>query len=114
MAVNAGALAWGGGSIAELIREIDGELGNPKNAGLYKTKEKERFERKGAIADGTPVTWAVGKAMPTRAGLLSQIAGMIIGPGSQLAACLQGPGAQLASQISQKAEAKEGEQAAAS
>ena len=35
-------LAWGGGSIAELSKEIDAELKNPKNAGLYKTKEARR------------------------------------------------------------------------
>jgi ribosomal protein L10 len=59
-------LAWGTGSIAELVREIDGELGNPKNGGLYKDKGKPRVEPKGAIADGSPVTWDQARKMPTR------------------------------------------------
>src|SRR5215212_3242771 len=32
-------LAWGTTSIAELSKEVDAELKNPKNAGLYKSKE---------------------------------------------------------------------------
>jgi len=102
-------LAWGAGSIAELLRTIDTELRNPKNAGLYRDKDKERVLRKGAIADGSPVSWEVGVTMPTREELLSQIVGMIIGPGAQLAACLEGPGAQLASQLKQLSEKTEGE-----
>jgi ribosomal protein L10 len=101
-------LAWGLGSISELLKEIDGELNNPKTQGLYKDKDKQKISRKGAIADGAAVTWETGAAMPTRAELLAQIVGMIIGPGAQLAACLQGPGSQVASQIEKISERKEG------
>jgi ribosomal protein L10 len=104
-------LAWGGSSIAELSRNIDGELNNPKNAGLYKDKEKKlRVAIKGAIADGSPVPFDQAKTMPTLPELLGQIVAAIIGPGSQLAACLEGPGGQLASQIQQISEKKEGEE----
>src|SRR5262245_28160787 len=54
------ALAWGGGSIAELCREIEGELKHPKNGPLYRSKEGKPFvEKKGAIADGLPVPFDV-------------------------------------------------------
>jgi ribosomal protein L10 len=106
-------LAWGGSSIAGLSRDIEGELKNPKNAGLYKDKDKEKVQIKGAIADGAPVSFDVARSMPTREELLAQIVGMIIGPGAQLAACLEGPGAQLASQFKQISEKKEGEPAPA-
>lgn len=103
-------LAWGGNSIAQLSREIDAELKNPKNAGLYRDKDKkQRVHIKGAIADGSPVPFEQAITMPTREELLSQLVGMIIGVGGQIAACLEGPGAQLASQIKQLSEKKEGE-----
>jgi large subunit ribosomal protein L10 len=105
-------LAWGGNSIAELSKSIDAELKNPKNAGLYKEKDKPRVTVKGAVADGSPVTFEQAKAMPTREDLLAQIVSAIIGPGGHLAACLDGPGAMLASQLKTLAE-KEGEPAAA-
>jgi large subunit ribosomal protein L10 len=97
-------LAWGANSIAELSKEVDAELKNPKAAGLYKGKDGERITIKGAVADGAPITFDVAKAMPTREDLLAQIAGMIIGPGSAIAGCLDGPGAMLASQLKSIAE----------
>jgi len=106
-------LAWGTPSIAELTREVEGELRNPKNAGLYKDKERVKVILKGAVADGSPITIDQARSMPTREDLLAQIVGMIIGPGAQIAACLEGPGAQLASQLKQLAEKKEGEEAPA-
>ena len=33
-------IAWGGSSVAELSRAVEGELKNPKNAPLYKDKLK--------------------------------------------------------------------------
>lgn len=107
---NQTVLAWGGNSVAELSKEVDAELKNPKNAGLYKSKQEERIIIKGAIADGTAVTFKQAIEMPTREDLLAQIVSMIVGPGAQLAACLEGPGAQLASQLKTIAE-KEGAEA---
>jgi large subunit ribosomal protein L10 len=105
---NQTVLAWGGDSIAGLSKEVDAELRNPKNAGLYRSKEGEKITVKGAIADGAPVTFQQAITMPTREDLLAQIVGAIIGPGAQLAACLEGPGAQLASQLKTLAEKEEG------
>ena len=106
-------LAWGGDSIAQLSKEIDGELKNPKNVGLYKSKLEERIIIKGAVADGSPVTFEQAKAMPTREDLLAQIVSAICAPGAQLAACLEGPGAMLASQLKTLAEKEGGEAPAA-
>lgn len=102
-------LAWGTGSIAELSKSIDAELNNPKTAGLYKSKDAARIIIKGAVADGSPVTFEQAKAMPTREDLLAQIVSMIIGPGGAIAACLDSPGAMLASQLKTLAEKEGGE-----
>jgi len=109
-------LAWGGDSIAGLSKEVDAELKNPKNATLYRSKQEERITVKGAIADGSPVTFDQAKAMPTRADLLAQIVGMILSPGAQVAGCLEGPAKSLAAcvkSVEEKLEKSEGEAAAA-
>src|SRR5262245_12038360 len=63
-------LAWGGTSVSGLVKEIDAELRNPKTAALYKVKEKEKISRKGAVADGQPITWEDAIKLPTREELL--------------------------------------------
>ena len=100
-------IAWGAGSIAELSREIQGELKNPKNVGLYKDKGKEKVTIKGAVADGQSVTFQQALLMPTRQEVISQIVGMILSPGSQVAGCLVGIGSQIASQIEKISEKTE-------
>ena len=102
-------LAWGGGSIAALSREVEAELRAAKNAPLY----REKVTIKGAIADGQPVAFDVAKSMPTREELIAQIVGMILGPGSAIAGCLTGPISAVASQIEKVGEPKEGEAAPA-
>jgi len=101
-------IAWGAGSIAELSREIEGELKNPKNVGLYKDKGKEKVTIKGAVADGQSVTFQQALKMPTRQEVISTILGMILSPGSQVAGCLVGVGSQVANQIEQIGEKTEG------
>ncbi|MGL4554579.1 MAG: 50S ribosomal protein L10 [Gemmataceae bacterium] len=100
-------MAFGGSSISELSKEIDAELRNPKNAGLYKEKDKEKVIVKGAIADGSPVTFDQALKMPTRLELIAQILGMIQGPGAAIVGALTGVGNQIASQIQQISEKKE-------
>jgi large subunit ribosomal protein L10 len=101
-------LAWGGSSIAQLCREIDGELKNPKVAAVY----KDKVTRKGAIADGQAIPFEVGMEMPTREEAIGQILAMILSPGAQIAGCLVSPGGQVAGQIQTVSEKKEGEPAA--
>lgn len=97
-------MAWGGSSIAELSREIDTELKNPKNAGLYKTKDAAKIIVKGAIADGTPVPFDVALKMPTRVELIGQIISAFMSPGSAIAGALVGVGNQIAGQVDAHAE----------
>ncbi len=106
-------LAWGGNSIAELSREIEGELKNPKNAALYKTKDHEKVVIKGAIADGTPVPFDVAIKMPTREELIGQIISAFMAPGSAIAGLLVGAGNEIAGQVDAHVEnLKKGEPAA--
>jgi large subunit ribosomal protein L10 len=95
--------AWGGTSVAGLIRGIDDELDNPRTAALYRDKVK----RKGAVAEGQTITWDVGKKMPTREEALAAVLAAVLGPASQIAGCLTGPAAQVASQIKTISEKKE-------
>jgi large subunit ribosomal protein L10 len=104
---NMTVLAYGGSSISELSKEIDAELKNPKNAGLYKEKDQEKVIVKGAIADGSPVTFDQAIKMPTRLDLIAQILGMIQGPGSAIAGALTGVGSQIAAQVQQLSEKKD-------
>jgi ribosomal protein L10 len=96
-------LAFGGGSIKELSKEIEAELRNPKTAALY----REKVVVKGAIADGQPVAFDQALKMPTRLEVIGQIVGCLIGPASQIAGCLVGPASQVASQIKQIGEKKD-------
>src|SRR5262245_27300504 len=100
-------MAFGGSSIKELSNEIDTELKNPKNAGLYKDKDNERVKVKGAIADGSPVPFDQALKMPTRLDLIAEIIGMIGSPAGNLIAALTGVGNQIASQVQQVSERKE-------
>jgi ribosomal protein L10 len=90
-------------AIAELCRDVDTELNNPKLASLY----KEKVTRKGAIADGQAVAWEVAVKMKTRLETISEILGLILSPGAFVAGCLQGPGGQIAGQIATLSEKKE-------
>ncbi|MSR31230.1 MAG: 50S ribosomal protein L10 [Gemmataceae bacterium] len=88
-------VAWGANSIAELSREIDRELKNPKTRALYKDKVKI----KSALADGLPVTFENALKMPTREEAIANIAGLVLAPGGRLASLLLAPGGILAGQV---------------
>jgi large subunit ribosomal protein L10 len=105
-------LAWGGNSIAELSREIENELKSPKNAGLYKEKDKEKVTIKGAIADGSPVPFDVALKMPTREELIGQIISAFLAPGSAIAGALVGVGNEIAGQVDAHAESLKKEEPA--
>jgi large subunit ribosomal protein L10 len=102
------AFVWGGSSIAEVSKALDGELRAPKTAALY----KDKVVVKGAIADGQPLPFDQALKMPTRLEAIGQILQAILGPGSAIAGCLTGPASQIASQI-QKISEKEPEPAPA-
>jgi large subunit ribosomal protein L10 len=88
---------WGdsGTSIAEVSRALEAELKNPKLAPIY----KDKITLKGAIAEGTPVTFDQAVKMPTRQEAIATILQTILSAGSNIAGCLTGPASQVASQI---------------
>ncbi|MBV08109.1 MAG: 50S ribosomal protein L10, partial [Rubinisphaera sp.] len=93
-------LVWGGEDIVALSKEI-----------TKWAKKIEPLQVKGASVEGQPLdTKGVEKLSksPGRAELISQIAGLILSPGSQLAGALLGPGGKLAGcvkAVEEKAEA---------
>jgi large subunit ribosomal protein L10 len=81
-------LAWGSGSLAELSRELDGQL--RKNA-------KVKF--KGAVADGQEVSFEQALKMPTRVEAIGRVVMLALAPASRLLSQIRGPGSAIASQI---------------
>lgn len=98
------AIAWGAASIAELSREFQAELKNPKTSAGYKDKVKV----KSAVADGSLVSFELALKMPTREEAISNIVGLILSPAGRLAAQLTAPGGVLAGQIKTISEKTEG------
>jgi large subunit ribosomal protein L10 len=95
--------AWGGSSVAELSRTLDGELKNPKTLALY----KDRVKIKGAIAEGQLVSFEEALKMPTRVEAIGQVLGLILAPASRLLSQITGPASQVAGQIKQLGEKEE-------
>jgi large subunit ribosomal protein L10 len=100
-------IAWGGESVKELSKELESAF---KDLTRKDPKFNEKVSVKGAIADGTPVTFAEALKMPTRLEAIGEVVSAILSPGSSLAGLLVGPGAAVASQIETKS--KEPTQAA--
>jgi large subunit ribosomal protein L10 len=90
-------VAWGGTSIAELSREIEGVV--KKNDKVMKVKT--------AVADGQEVGFDVALKMPTREQAIGIVIGLMLGAGSRLVGAITGPGGQLASQVKTLSEKKE-------
>ena len=102
------ALAWGAGSIAELSRELDGELRQPKNAPVY----RDKVTIKGAIADGAPVPFDRALRMPTRAEAIARVVTLALSPASRLVGQILGPASRVVGQIRSKGKEEGGEPAA--
>lgn len=83
------ALAFGGGSIIEVAREIVGML-----------KDMPGIELKGAILDGLLFSGDKGvkelSKYPTKAEAQAELITLLVGPGRKLAAQLKGPGSNVA------------------
>ena len=78
-------MAWGAGSLAELSRELDGQL---KDMVKKNAKLKDSVKVKGAIVEGQIVAFEQALKMPTRQEAIASIIGMILGPASQIASQL--------------------------
>lgn len=102
-------VAIGAGSIAQLSREIETELKSPKNGPLY----KDKVTIKGAVADGTEVTFDVALKMPTRDEAIARVVMLALAPASRLLGQITGPASSLSSQIKSVSEKPENAPAAA-
>jgi large subunit ribosomal protein L10 len=95
--------AWGATSVAELSQSIDAELDNPKTKAQYKDKVKI----KGAIAEGTLISFASAKTRPTRQQAIARVVMLALAPAARIAGQIIGPASQVAGQIKQISEKKE-------
>src|SRR5262249_2385302 len=90
-------LAWGGASIAELSKEIEGLI-----------KKHEKFIKvKSAVSDGQEISFDVALKMPTRLEALGRIVSLALAPASRLVGQILGPASGVASQIKTIGEKKE-------
>jgi large subunit ribosomal protein L10 len=98
-------MAWstGDSAIAELSKEIEAELKNPKTQSLY----KDKVTIKGAIAEGQPVDFELAKKIPTRQEAIAELLGLILSPAAYIAGCLVSPGGQVAGCVASISEKKE-------
>jgi large subunit ribosomal protein L10 len=92
-------IAWGGESVKELSKELESAF---RDQTKKDPKFNEKVTVKGAIADGTPVTFAEALKMPTRLEAIGEVVSALLSPGSALAGLLVGPGGAVASQIETK------------
>ncbi len=97
------AVVWGCDDFVSLAKEV---------AAIVKGNDFEKFDLKGGVMDGDPLTaddvLAISK-WPNRQEQIAMLVGQILGPGANLSAQLLGPGSKLASQVKQLVENKEGE-----
>jgi large subunit ribosomal protein L10 len=97
-------LVYGSGSVAELSQAVDGELKAPKTAPLY----KDKVTKKGAIADGVPVTFEEALKMPTPAQAIGAVLAALLSPAASVLGGLVSAGGQVAGQIQKISEKAEG------
>ncbi|MBI3410743.1 MAG: 50S ribosomal protein L10 [Planctomycetes bacterium] len=92
-------LAWGGASIAELSKEIEGLA-----------KKHEKFIKvKSAVSDGQEIAFEVALKMPTRLEAIGRVISLALAPASRLVGQILGPASSVASQIKTVGEKKEEE-----
>jgi large subunit ribosomal protein L10 len=95
-------VAWGGNSIAELSKELEGIV----------KKHEKKMKVKVAVADGLEVPFAVALKMPTRPEALGRVAMLALAPARRIAAQIVGPAAQVCGQIKGIKDMKKDEAAA--
>lgn len=85
-------VAWGGNSLAELSRTLDGEI--KKNP-----KAKDKIKAKGAVAEGQRISFEQALTMPTRSEAIGRVIGLVLSPGARLASQLTAPAGRVAAQL---------------
>lgn len=82
-------LAWGAGSLSELSRELEP---------LLKKNEKQ-LKVKGAVSEGTEISFDQALKMPTRAEAIGRVVLLALSPAARLVGQLRGPASRVAGQI---------------
>lgn len=95
--------AWGGSSVSELSRSIEGELKAPKTAAQF----KDKVTVKGAVADGQVVSFDMALKMPTRQEAIARVLALALSPASRLVSAFKGPAGNVAGQVKTISEKKE-------
>ena len=90
-------VAWGGGSVAELSKEMS----------VLLKKYEKNFKVKTAIADGQEITFDLALKMPTRAEAIGRAINLALSPARRLASQILGPASQVAGQIKSLKDRKE-------
>lgn len=91
------AVAVGGTSIAELSKEIE----------AFAKKYDKKVKVKGAVADGTEVTFEQALKMPTKAEAIGRVIMLALSPARRIAGGLLGPAGIVSGQIKAVSEKKE-------
>ncbi len=90
-------VAWGGSSVAELSKEIDGLI----------RKYDKNFKVKTAVAEGLEITFAQALKMPTKAEAIGRVIQLALSPASNLVSQILGPASSLAGQVKSIGDKKE-------
>ncbi len=90
-------VAWGGSSVAELCKELQGIV----------KKHDKVMKVKAAVADGQQVPFDVALKMPSRLEAIGRVLALALAPARRLASQIIGPAASVASQIKSLADKKE-------
>ena len=90
-------VAWGGSSVSELSKEIEG---------LVKKHDK-KIKVKTALADGTEVTFAQALKMPSKAEAIGRVVMLALSPGRRIAGAVVGPAGKVSGQVKSVSEKKE-------
>ncbi|MEI7686964.1 MAG: 50S ribosomal protein L10 [Planctomycetota bacterium] len=91
------AVIVGGASIAELSKEVE----------AFAKKYDKKVKVKGAVADGTEVTFAAALKMPTKAEAIGRVVMLALSPARRIAGGLLGPAGIVSGQIKAISEKKE-------
>ena len=82
-------VAWGGSSVAELSKEIEGVV----------KKHEKKMKVKIAVADGQEVAFDLALKMPTKAEALGRVVMLALAPARRVAGQIVGPASQVCGQI---------------
>jgi ribosomal protein L10 len=82
-------LAWGGTSLADLSKELEGLL----------KKHDKILKVKGALSEGQEITFQEALKMPTRAEAVGRVISLALSPASRLVGQILAPAANVAAQI---------------